>query len=196
MKIIIFTLVLLLFACESNQIYQKAQYKANITDKYPVVSIVINDGLYSSLHQAHMYQGIVKSLRKANVFKRINVNSNTGNSFVFDIRVKENSKNNFFSIMVFASTLGLIPVENHRHFDMDVVILYKNSVIKKFHYSVDGIELLHVGINFTATIYQAMDSLVSYLLRDIEKEKVFEDTDILKKIKKREMEKIIYLPIV
>jgi hypothetical protein len=196
MKIIIFTLVLLLSACESNQIYQKAQYKANITDKYPVVSIVINDGLYSSPHQAHMYQGIVKSLRKANVFKRINVNSNTGNSFVFDIRVKENSKNNFFSIMVFASTLGLIPVENHRHFDMDVVILYKNSVIKKFHYSVDGIELLHVGINFTATIHQAMDSLVSYLLRDIEKEKVFEDTDILKKIKKREMEKIIYLPIV
>jgi hypothetical protein len=48
MKIIIFTLVLLLSACESNQIYQKAQYKANITDKYPVVSIVINDGLYSS----------------------------------------------------------------------------------------------------------------------------------------------------
>jgi hypothetical protein len=41
-----------------------------------------------------------------------------------------------------------------------------------------------------------LDSLVSYLLRDIEKEKVFEDTDILKKIKKREMEKIIYLPIV
>jgi hypothetical protein len=39
-KIIIFTLVLLLSACESNQIYQKAQYKANITDKYPVVSIV------------------------------------------------------------------------------------------------------------------------------------------------------------
>jgi hypothetical protein len=41
-----------------------------------------------------------------------------------------------------------------------------------------------------------MDSLISYLLRDIEKEKVFEDTDILKTIKKREMEKIIYLPIV
>ncbi|CAB5504648.1 hypothetical protein [Bathymodiolus thermophilus thioautotrophic gill symbiont] len=196
MKIVVLTLVLLLSACESSQIYQKAPYKTNIAKKYPAVSIIVNDGLYDSFKQVHMHQGIVKSLRKANVFKRISVNNNTITSFTFDIRIQENSEENFVGIMILALTLGLIPTERKRHFDMDVTILYKNSILKKLHYSTDGTELLYIGNNFATTIHQAMDSLVSYLLSDIEKEKVFEGTSILKKIKKKEMKRIIHLSIV
>jgi hypothetical protein len=185
MKLIIALLMqaVLLSACAVNpNTYERVEYKKGPPAKYPPIELIINDGNVRSLREGDYHEGIIEALVESELFLGLST-SNGYSPFLFEIEVDEKNDehdvSNTVKIFASAATLFLVPMVYDMQFNMRASIKYKNKVIAEYEYVIKGREtgsLIHDPIVRTK---QAMSVLISYLLRDLQNDTLFD----LQKIK-------------
>ncbi len=175
--------VILVSCCAFNpNTYESAEYEKGPPAQYPAIALIVNDGKVRSLREKDVHEGIKEALLKSELFLGVSTNSRYS-PFSFEIVVDENNNENdalnTVKLFVSAATLFLVPLVYDRQFNMSVLIKYKNKKIIEYEYVIKGKETGSLAHDPIIRTKQAMSVLISYLLRDIEKDRVFE----LQKIK-------------
>lgn len=157
--------------------FEAVEYKKNIDNKYPPVSLVINDGVVRSVVQQDFNKGISSSFERSDLFYGVLVNeADWPLRFDITISMSEGEKewSNFGLYMFSALTLFLLPVQTYHEIQMDVAVKLKKEEINNYSYTLKGGKISHLFIDPVSDTNKATDTLVSYFLQDIQKEKLFQ----------------------
>jgi hypothetical protein len=166
-------LICFIAGCSAPMKFSHSNYQENIGNKYSPVSLVINNGMIRSVLEQDFHQGIITSFGRSGLFHGILINE-TEWPLKFDITISKSEGDkewsNFGKLLLSALTLFLMPIQTYHEIQMDVAVKFKGKEIKDYSYTLKGGRISHIFINPVTESNEAMDTLVSYFLHDIQKD--------------------------
>ena len=171
----IFVLICFISGCSSQMKFTPENFQKSINNKYPPVSVIINNGVIRSVVQQDFNQGITSSFERSGLFNGVLTNESEW-PLKFDITISmsegEKEWSNFGLMLFSALSLFLIPVQTYHEIKMDVAVTFKGKEINDYSYTLKGGKIMHLFIDPVSDTNKATNTLVSYFLNDIQKEKL------------------------
>ncbi len=161
-------------------------YSTESTVAYPPISIIVNDGnVYTSttcgqygcnsyVDQTHLYA--LNSLRDTNRFGRVDIN-NAYSEYKIIMRLDRTSNDSeaiaFSKLMLGAVTLFLVPVSYNIIYESEFTVMHKDQIIGSYAYTRESDELAFLFIEPQSEKKNAINSIISNLMYDLERDDVF-----------------------
>lgn len=168
-------MAVLMSACATVRHNEKVEYEKSEV-KYPPISLVVNGGSATTGKEIDFQYALFKALAESQMFLGI---SNDEKYSPFTLEIEINDKNeerggeNTAKAWLGVFSLMLIPITLEHQFNMNAVLKYKGVVVELYSYTVHRKQLISLFKKKEMTRYIGAEVLISHLLRDLAKDKVF-----------------------